>query len=217
VAAAAAGGTPAVPCSQEGRAKAAAQELEDFELMYGDLDDLLASQTQSQQQQQQQPGVQQQQQQQPGSSVQGEGEDTAILESVLADLEMPAAKRQKLQQPQQQQAAPAAANAAAAAGQPSSSSHAAAVAAAAWATGTTAAGDHCAGAAKGTQGAPGPVPLAGGRAEVYHEVLEAVHGPDEVLLRCHNPYKVCWVCVSGTGLPAACVVPRHRLNRDCKA
>jgi hypothetical protein len=198
--------------------------------MYGDLDDLLASQTQSQQQQQQQqqPGVQQQQQpgvqqqqQQAGSSVQGKDEGTDILESVLADLEMPAAKRQKLQQPQQQQqqqqAAPAAAVAAAAAGQPSSSSHAAAVAAAAWATGTTAAGDQYAGAAMGTQGAPGPVPLAGGRAEVYHEVLEAVHGPDEVLLRCHNLYKVCWVCVSGTGLPAACVVQRHRLNQDCKA
>jgi hypothetical protein len=43
------------------------------------------------------------------------------------------------------------------------------------------------------------VPLAGGRAEVYHEVLEAVHAPSEVLLRCYNPYKVCgwvagWLC-----------------------
>jgi hypothetical protein len=41
---------------------------------------------------------------------------------------------------------------------------------------------------------PAVLPLAGGRAEVYHEVLEAVQGPAEVLLRCHNPYKVSWPC-----------------------
>jgi hypothetical protein len=199
VAAAAAGSlkpapTVAAVCSQEGRARAAAKELEEFELLYGDVDDLLASQPQSQQQQQGYRHQQQQsssQQQQQGCAQNG---DFELLDAVLAESDLPAAKRQKLQQQQQQQQRQAAS------GVQASSPHADAVAAAAHATGqadsadcpTGSPGAAAAGGGAGEAALTGlaAVPLAGGRAEVYHEVLEAVHAPSEVLLRCYNPYKV---------------------------